>query len=43
MLDDVQRERYKPAKELLKNWQIFKTSEIQNDEEKQTNWWIKPT
>ncbi|MGD1808715.1 hypothetical protein ACP6PL_25210 [Dapis sp. BLCC M126] len=38
MLDDAQRQKYKPSHNLLKNWQVTETfSKARN-----TYWWQKP-
>lgn len=48
MLDNAERPIYKPIYEMLNDWQFFKTTQIGKSklgfeqENWQTNWWIKP-
>jgi predicted O-methyltransferase YrrM len=42
MLDDAERIRYQCAYKMLIDWKLNKSSQMQGDYERQTNWWIKP-
>lgn len=49
ILDNAERPIYKPIYEMLNNWQFFKTVQVGTSrlgfeqENWQTNWWIKPS
>lgn len=48
MLDNAEREKFKPIYEMLKGWEFFTTTQKSKtplgfeQENWQTNWWIKP-